>query len=383
MKIALFASICLLSSISAQATGADPERLVRIGHAAPISSAPGLAPAALDSERGAQLAVDELNARVLRVGDENLHFELLREDDRANSNTAIEVAKRLVDGKVVGVVGHLNSGMSIKASDIYAAAGIPQITPAGTNPTFTRRGLKTTFRVIADDNHVMQGFGQYTVKTLGLHRVTILDTGDDYSKDVTAPYSAGVQRAGGLIVSRASVDTKATDHAGLISKLAESNPDLIFFGGFDGVAGKLLIEMKQAGITAAFAGPDALCSVELMKLSQNTAAQRKTVCAEAGGVLQDMQPRLDQFNADFFKKYSAKPLQYAKHSFDAVNVLVDAMLRAQSLDPVVYVRELAKTVAYPGVTGPISFDEKGDLVNGMISIYTYGLNGRELLEVIH
>ena len=338
---------------------------------------------ALDSERGAQLAVDELNGRALRVGDEGLRFELLCEDDRANSNTAIEVAKRLVNRKAVGVVGHLNSGMSIRASDIYAAAGIPQITPSATNPIFTRRGLKTTFRVIADDDHVMKGLGQYTVKTLGLRRVAILDTGDDYSNGVAEPYSTGVQRAGGIIVSRASVDTKATDHAGLISKLAESNPDLIFFGGFDGVAGKLLIEMKQAGIAAAFAGPDALCSVELMKLSQGTASQRKTVCAEAGGVRQDIQPRLDQFNADFLKKYSAMPLQYAKHSFDAVNVLVDAMLRAQSVDPVAYLRELAKTDAYSGVTGPISFDEKGDLMNGTISISTYGLNGRELLEVIN
>ena len=381
-KHALTTSLLLLALLAPMAVSADSERIVRIGHAAPTSAGGGLAAFAIDSERGARMAIDEINARSPSVGVEKVRFELISEDDRANPDRAQVVAKRLIDSKVVGVIGHLNSGTSIKASDIYSAAGIPQITPSGTNPVFTRRGLKTTFRTIADDAHVLEYFGRYTVKQWGLQRVAIVDNGDDYGKAIVVPYISGIQHAGGAIVARESLDTKTTDFALLLAKLAEAKPDLVFLGGFDGMAGRLLIQMKQSGMSAAFAGPDALCSTELMRLSSGTVAQRKTVCAEAGGVTQDIQAALSQFNLRFAKQYGKDPLPYAKHSYDAVNVLVDAMQRAQSFDPSVFIRHLAQTATFSGVSGPIEFDAKGDLINGAITLYTYGQGGRELLDVI-
>ena len=119
-----------------------------------------------DNENGARMAIDELNAKGVTIGGKKAKFELLAEDDAADPKQGTAVAQKLVDAKVNGVIGHLNSGTTIPASKIYSDAGIPQISPSATNPKYTRQGFKTTFRVVADDVHLGGTLGRYAVKEL-------------------------------------------------------------------------------------------------------------------------------------------------------------------------------------------------------------------------
>ena len=100
------------------------------------------------------MAIDELNAKGVTIGGKKAKFELLAEDDAGDPKQGTAAAQKLVDAKVNGVIGHLNSGTTIPASKIYSDAGIPQISPSATNPKYTRQGFKTTFRVVANDVHL-------------------------------------------------------------------------------------------------------------------------------------------------------------------------------------------------------------------------------------
>ena len=138
-----------LAALSVSASAQD--LVVKIGHVGPTSGA--IAHLGKDNENGARMAVDELNAKGVTIGGKKAKFELLAEDDAADPKQGTAAAQKLVDAKVNGVIGHLNSGTTIPASKIYSDAGVPQISPSATNPKYTRNGYKTAFRVVADDVH--------------------------------------------------------------------------------------------------------------------------------------------------------------------------------------------------------------------------------------
>ncbi|MFC7514722.1 ABC transporter substrate-binding protein, partial [Herbaspirillum sp. GCM10030257] len=109
-------------------TASAQEQVVKIGHVGPISGA--IAHLGKDNENGARMAIDELNAKGVTIGGKKVKFELLAEDDGADPKQGTAAAQKLVDAKVNGVIGHLNSGTTIPASKIYYEAGIPQISPS-------------------------------------------------------------------------------------------------------------------------------------------------------------------------------------------------------------------------------------------------------------
>ena len=143
---------------------ASDATVIKIGHVGPVSGA--IAHLGKDNENGARMAIEELNAAGLKIGDKAVKFELLAEDDAADPKQGTAAAQKLVDAKVNGVIGHLNSGTTIPASQLYNAAGIPQISPSATNPKYTRQGYAGAFRVVADDVHLGGTLGKYAVETL-------------------------------------------------------------------------------------------------------------------------------------------------------------------------------------------------------------------------
>ncbi len=356
------------------------EMVVKIGHVAPTSG--GIAHLGKDNEFGARMAVDELNAKGVKIGGKAVKFELLAEDDAADPKQGTAAAQKLVDSKVNGVVGHLNSGTSIPASKIYASAGIPQVSPSATNPMFTRQGLKTTFRVVADDVHLGGTLGKYAVGTLKGKTIAVIDDRTAYGQGVADEFEKGVKGLGGKIVKREFTNDKATDFTAILTSIKGAKPDVIFYGGMDAVAGPLIRQAKQLGIKAKFMGGDGICTGELPKLAGGAMEDSQVVCAEAGGVEGKQKEGMEKFKADFKKKFNVDVQIYAPYVYDAVNVLAAAMVKAGSADPAKYLPVLAKTTGYQGVTGTITFDEKGDIKNGALTLYTYKGGNREQIAVV-
>ena len=120
-------------AVAPAAMAPDGEMLiVRIGHAGPTSGP--IAHLGKDNELGARMAIEDLNAKRLKIGNRTAKFELVPEDDAGDPKQGTAVAQKLIDENVKGVVGHMNSGTTIPASRLYSDAGIPQISPSATNP---------------------------------------------------------------------------------------------------------------------------------------------------------------------------------------------------------------------------------------------------------
>jgi branched-chain amino acid transport system substrate-binding protein len=362
------------------APAAPTELVIKIGHVAPTSGT--AAHLGKDNENGARMAIEDLNAKGVMIGGQKAKFELLAEDDASDPKQGTAVAQKLVDAKVNGVIGHLNSGTSIPASQIYSTAGIPQISPSATNPKYTRQGFKTTFRVVADDVHLGGTLGKYAVGELKGKTIAVIDDRTAYGQGVADEFEKAAKAAGGNTLDRQFTTDKATDFTAILTATKAKKPDVVFFGGMDAVAGPMMRQMKQLGIKAKFVGGDGICSSELPKLAAGAMADGQVVCAEAGGVEGEQKAGMDAFKDKYKAKYNADVQVYAPYVYDALMVMAAAMEKAGSSDPAKYLPELAKTDGYKGVTGTIGFDEKGDIKNGALTLYTYKDGKREQIAVV-
>jgi branched-chain amino acid transport system substrate-binding protein len=374
-KLTAVATLAALSSLAMA-----QEQVVKIGHVGPVSGA--IAHLGKDNEYGARLAVEELNAKGVSINGKKVKLELVAEDDAADPKQGTAAAQKLVDAKVSGVIGHLNSGTTIPASKIYSDAGIPQISPSSTNPKYTRQGYKTAFRVVADDVHLGGTLGRYAVNELKGKSIAVIDDRTAYGQGVAEEFEKAVKAAGGNLVGHEFTTDKATDFMPILTTLKGKKPDIIFFGGMDAVGGPMMKQMKSLGIKAKFMGGDGICTNEMIKLAGDAMADGQVVCAEAGGVDGALKKGMDDFSAKFKKRFNDDVKLYSPYVYDAVYVMVDAMQRAKSSEPAKYLPELAKTTGFKGVTGTISFDAKGDIKNGALTLYTFKAGKRDQIAVV-
>ena len=357
---------------------ASAQEVVKIGHIAAVTGP--VAYFGKDTENGARLAIEALNARGVIIGGKKVRFELVAEDDAGEPRQATTVAQKLVDARINGVVGHQTSGTTIPASKIYYAAGIPQISHSSTSPKYTQQGFNTTFRVVANDTQLGRALGRYAVKELAARRVAVIDDRTAYGQGLATEFTKGLQQQGGTVVAREFTNDKATDFSSILTKIRATRPDLVFYGGMNAVAGPMLRQMKQLGMNTKMMGGDGICSDEIAKLSGGAMADDQVVCAEAGGVEGSGKAAIDNFRAAYKKRFGIDVQINAPYAYDAVMVLADAMVKAGSAAPAKYLPEVAKT-RYKGVTGAIAFDQYGDIRDGTLTLYTFRGGHRTELAV--
>ena len=369
--------LCAASALASGAALAQEVQVVKIAHAGPTSG--GIAHIGKDTENGVRLALDDLNAQNLVIGGKKIRFEIAAEDDAGDPRQATAVAQKLCDQKVAGVVGHLQSGTSIPAASVYDKCGIPHITAAATNPDLTKPGYKTTYRLIANDNALGAALAIFAADHLKLKTVAIIDDRTAYGQGVASVFKATALQKGLKVVGEEFTNDRATDFMGILTSLKSKKPDGIFYGGLDAQAGPMLRQMEQLGLgNVRFFGGDALCTEKLPELSGKTSALKNVTCATGGASVDKMQG-----GADWKKRYDAKfPGQfqiYSPYAYDAAMVLADAMKRADSVDPKVYLPMIAKT-QYKGVTANIAFTGKGELTAPAVTLYTYKDGSRVALN---
>src|ERR1700686_1116822 len=262
---------------AAMATTATADEVVKIGHVAPLTG--GIAHLGKDNENGARLAVEEINAKGLTIGGQKITLELDAQDDAADPRTATQVAQKLVDDKVVAVVGHLNSGTSIPASKIYSDAGIVQISPSATNPTYTLQGFKTTYRVVATDAQQGPALANYAARSLKAKSVAIVDDATAYGQGLANEFKKQAKADGMTVLSHDATNDKAVDFRAILTKIKGEHPDVIMYGGMDGTGGPVAKEAKQLGLRARVLAGDGVCTDQLSSLAGG--ATGNIVCSEA------------------------------------------------------------------------------------------------------
>jgi len=381
LVFAAASSLVLAAVPLAQAQPAGKVVQVKIGTVSPLSGPS--AHAGKDIENGARMAIDDLNAKGIVLGGSKVQWVLQPEDDAADPRTGTTVAQKLVDAKVAAVVGHLNSGTTVPASKIYANAGIPQISPAATTPVYTNQGFKTAFRVVANDNLIGRTLATYTLGTLKAKKIAVIDDRTAFGQGLADEFVKGVKKAGvgTSVVSRQFTSDKATDFSAILTQIRARDPDVIFYGGMDAVAGPMLKQMKALGLRAKLISGDGVCSEKMPLLAGDALVDDKVYCVVAGGVGAEQEAGLNAFTQRYRQRYKLPVQSYAPYAYDAVMVFAKAMQTANSSDPAKFMPALA-AVRHEGVTGSIAFDQKGDLRDAAMTIYTFRKGKKVRLAVL-
>ena len=333
---------------------------VTIAHAGPLTGS--IAHLGKDDENGVALAVEQANAQKPTIGGQPVTFKMQSEDDQADPKTGTTVAQKLVDAKVAAVIGHLNSGVTIPASEIYNKAGIPVISGSATNPALTERGMKTVFRTVGRDDQQGPAIASYIAHELKGKKVAIVDDKTAYGEGIANEVEKTLKADKVNVVGRERTTDKETDFKAILTKIKAKNPDVVFHGGMDATGGPMLKQARELGIKAVFAFGDGACTDEMGKLAGQAA--EGMVCSQAG------LPR-EAASPDFVKAFNAKfgdIKQYAPYFYDATNAVIEAMKKANSTDPAKFTPEIFND-SFTGATGTVQFDAKGDRKDAEMTIF--------------
>ena len=371
----LLAGVWMTGCTRREANKVADAAVVRIGLVAPLTGPQ--AHLGKDNDNGARLALDEINAAGLTLGGKKVRLELISEDDQADPRTATIIAQKLVDNGVAGVIGHLNSGATIPASKVYHDAGIPQISPSATAIAYTAQGFDTTFRVMTNDEQQGKVLGGFAVSKLNATRIAIIDDRTAYGQGLADEFAKAAVAAGAQVVAREFTSDRSTDFMAILTSIKGKNPQLLFFGGMDAQGGPMAKPMKQLGLNAQLLGGDGLQTTEFIKLAGADAAG---VLASSPGLALAAMPGGQAFREKFTARFGSMQI-YAPYAYDAMQVMVAAMRRADSADPHKYLAALAGT-DYQGVTGPVRFDAKGDVAGGSVTIYRVQNGAWQGLETV-
>jgi branched-chain amino acid transport system substrate-binding protein len=339
---------------------------VKIGLAAPLTG--DQQAIGVDEQNGAQLAVDEANAKGVTGPDGTKYtFKLDPKDDQHNANQAKVVAQQLVDDGVVAVVGHLNSGASIPASEIYHTNGVAQVSPSATNPKLTHQGFTNVFRVVGQDGAQGKDDADWLVKTLGCKNIGIIDDKTAYGQGLADFVNDSVKSAGGNVVGREHGTDKDTDFNAQITSLKGKSPapDAIFFGGIYPQAGPIADQMKKQGLSIPLMGGDGIHSSKFLDLAGD--AKNGNFATDAGPD-NTLIPGFTDFNARYKAKYNQDVVQYAPEAYDAANIIINSIATAGT-DKAAIVKAIAATKDYKGITQTYTFDSNGDILNAVFTVY--------------
>lgn len=347
----------------AAAPAAAGDVVVKLGFAAPLTGPQ--AHYGEEYKNGVTLAIEDANAEKPTIDGKPVKFELLAEDDLADPKTATQVAQKFVDAKVNGIIGHFNSGTAIPASKIYSDAGIPQVAMA-TAPAFTQQGFKTTFRSMTSDTQQGTVMGKFVVETLKAKKIAIIDDRTAYGQGLADEFEKAVKANGGEVVKREFTTDKATDFAAILTTLKATNPDVVFYGGADAQSAPMAKQMKRLGLKAPLVSGEMTKTPTFLKLAGKEA---EGSIASLAGLPLDQMPKGKDYETRYKARFNADVATYSPYGYDATRVVIEAMKKANSVEPSKYLPELAK-IEYAGVTSSSwAYDDKGDLKDGGITVY--------------
>lgn len=337
--------------------------VVKLGFAAPLTGPQ--AHYGEEYKNGVTLAIEDANAEKPTIDGKPVKFELVAEDDLADPKAATQIAQKFVDAKVNGIIGHFNSGTAIPASKIYSDAGIPQVAMA-TAPAYTQQGFKTTFRSMTSDTQQGTVMGKFVVEVLKAKKIAIIDDRTAYGQGLADEFEKAVKANGGEVVKREFTTDKSNDFAAILTTLKGVSPDAVFYGGADAQSAPMAKQMKRLGLKAPLVSGEMTKTPTFLKLAGKEA--EGSIASLAGLPLEQM-PKGKDYETRYKARFNADVATYSPYGYDATRVVIEAMKKANSVEPAKYLPELAK-IEYAGVTSSSwAYDDKGDLKDGGITVY--------------
>jgi branched-chain amino acid transport system substrate-binding protein len=306
---------------------------------------------------GAEIAMEELNAAGgVNGGDVSIAIG----DDLGDPKEAVLVAQKFIDDtEIVAVNGHQFSGATIAAASKYEPAGLTMITPSATQPDITESG-SFIWRICMTDAVQGEGLADYSVGTLGLKKIAIMYDNSDYGRGLADAYDEGIKAAGGTVVAKEQYSTGDTDFKAQLTKIQGAGPELLFLSGYYPEGSKIAQQAKELGMDVQMLGSDGYASDELPNLG-GAAVEGMLVSTFFDYTKDD--PAVQKFVDAYKAKYEgANPDWFVANSYDVCMLLAAAADKAGSNERTAINDALSEIGTYEGISGPITFDENGDVI---------------------
>lgn len=367
-KALLFVSLILILSLTVlpacSNSGGD---VIKVG--ANFELTGGVASFGQSSVNGIKLAFEEVNKNGGVLGKQ---LELVTADNKSDASESTLAATKLVtQDKVVALLGPVTSTNSLAAVPVAQDNKIPMVTPTATNPkvTVTEDGKLNDyiFRSCFIDpfqGTVMANFAsnELKAKTAAVY----IDNASDYAKGLAQFFEESFVKNGGQIVSKEAYVAQDTDFKATLTRIKAQNPDVIYVPGYYEEVGKIVKQGRELGITVPFMGGDGWDAPQTVEIAG--AANLNNTYFSNHYSAQDPAPEIQNFVKAYQEKYNAVPDALAALGYDAANLLIDAMKRANSVDPAKIRDTLEQTKDYKAVSGTLSLDENHNPVKAAVII---------------
>ena len=359
----LRSAVCLLLVSVLISSAFAKENEVSIGLVAPLTG--DQAYIGVGVMQGARMAVEDANVRGPVFGDIKLKLEAL--DDQHNPTQAVLAANKLIaDPGVIAVVGHFNSSCTKAASAIYHEGRVTQVTPASTNPEISKQGFDTFFRICATDDVQAPAGAAFARQELRVQRIVVVDDQTTYGRGLADEFEKKFKALGGTVLRRDGITQGEKDYMPLLTKIRSVKPELIFYGGVYPELALLIKQSKKVGLEVTWMGGDGIYDVTLIQLTGAKLAEG-TYATMLG-----VDPHSIPAAKDFVARYEARYGQigsFSAYGYDAAGVLIEAIRRAGKNDREAVLGEMKKMKDYPGILGPVNFDERGDAIGKSVGIF--------------
>jgi branched-chain amino acid transport system substrate-binding protein len=315
---------------------------------------------------GAQLAVDQLKGPLERMG---FRLELVPLDDQDRPDVGVRNAKNLVvDPDVLAVIGHLSAAVAIPASEVYKDVMLAMISPAGTSPLVTDRGLPNVSRVCGRDDVEGEVGAEFAAEVVRARSVYVLHDRTPYGRDVAEAFQAGAVRKGLRVLGFEGTEEWSSFDP-VIAAIKAKAPDLLYFAGIYSQAAPLFQQARAQGVPAKFLGPDGLDSPGLTRIA-GTAVVGMRYTSPVGPTA--ALPRAKPFVEDYRNRFGKDPTPYAAEGYDATAVAlkaIEAAVRGGRVPGREEVSAAVRRVKLQGITGDIEFDGRGDRKKALYFVF--------------
>jgi branched-chain amino acid transport system substrate-binding protein len=326
---------------------------------------------------GARLAADQINRSGGLLGYRVMVIGL---DDESDSDLAVDIANQVQDAlnqgdNVLGVIGHLNSGQTLAAMEVYKDLSLVVITPTASEVSLTEKGYRNFFRVNANDTTQARVDADFLVNTLGARRVAVLYNDDPYGQGLGQLIAADLQSLGADVVLSLQVGVEQFTFEEEIPQIAAAQPDAVFYGGYEVEAPYLRAEMVEAGLDVPFLASD---GAFLSATIDEAGSAAEGIYVSAFGP--SPKAATDEV---WIREYQAveyrNPDTYSINGYSALRVLAEGVQEAKSFDAAGVANAIRGSAGIETTMGNLSFDADGDLQDQ--KIYIYQVQGGDWVQV--
>ena len=324
----------------------------------------------INIEDGEKLAVSQYNATNPSVKVTVDPFDSQGSPAQANNG-----ATKLINDKVVAVIGPAFSGESAAADPIFEAASVPNVSASATNVKLAQHGFKFFHRALAADDAQGKGDADYLVKTLNLKTLAVIDDSSVYGKGLADVLRTNVSSNGGQIVLNDHIDPNGADYGSTVNKIVAAKPAGVFFGGYYDAAGRLINQLRSAGYKGQFMSGDGSEDSHFIKDAGGApaaGAYLSCACADATKL-----PGAQAFVSAYRAAYGTPPAIYSGEAYDATNFIL-AAIKSGATTPSA-INSYLQSNSDNGVTKTMKFEPDGNVSGG--TIYVYQVKNGQIVQI--